>query len=34
MFAGKPYGLVSPWLLAIGFAAYALWRLREAARSL
>lgn len=28
---GKPYGLVSLWLLAIGFAAYALWRLSEAA---
>ncbi|TVZ01898.1 DUF1206 domain-containing protein [Trebonia kvetii] len=31
MLAGKPYGLVSLWLLAIGFAAYALWRLSEAA---
>jgi hypothetical protein len=29
--AGKPYGLVSLWLLGIGFAAYALWRLSEAA---
>jgi len=29
--AGKPYGLVSLWLLAIGFAAYAIWRLSEAA---
>ncbi len=28
--AGKPYGLVSLWLLGIGFAAYALWRLSEA----
>jgi hypothetical protein len=28
--ASKPYGLVSLWLLAIGFAAYALWRLSEA----
>src|SRR5581483_7525978 len=25
------YGLVSLWLLAVGFAAYALWRLSEAA---
>src|SRR3984885_528599 len=31
MLAGKSYGLVSLWLLAIGFAAYALWRLSEAA---
>jgi Domain of Unknown Function (DUF1206) len=31
MLAGKPYGLVSLWLLGIGFAAYALWRLAEAA---
>lgn len=29
--AGKPYGLVSLWLLGIGFAAYALWRFSEAA---
>jgi Domain of Unknown Function (DUF1206) len=29
--ASKPYGLVSLWLLAVGFAAYALWRLSEAA---
>ena len=29
--AGKPYGLASLWLLGIGFAAYALWRLSEAA---
>jgi Domain of Unknown Function (DUF1206) len=28
---GKPYGLISLWLLGIGFAAYALWRLSEAA---
>ncbi len=31
LLAGKPYGLVALWLLAIGFAAYALWRLSEAA---
>jgi hypothetical protein len=31
LLASKPYGVVSPWLLAIGFAAYALWRLSEAA---
>src|SRR6201995_899450 len=31
LLAGKPYGLVALWLLGIGFAAYALWRLREAA---
>jgi len=31
LLAGKPYGVVSLWLLAIGFAAYALWRLSEAA---
>ena len=31
LLAGKPYGLASLWLLAIGFAAYALWRLSEAA---
>ncbi len=31
MLAGKPYGLVSLWLLGIGFAGYALWRLSEAA---
>jgi len=30
MLAGKPYGLVSLWLLGIGLAAYALWRLSEA----
>ena len=31
MLAGTSYGLVSLWLLAVGFAAYALWRLSEAA---
>jgi hypothetical protein len=31
LLAGKPYGMVSLWLLGIGFAAYALWRLSEAA---
>src|SRR6266566_3047899 len=31
LLVGKPYGLVSLWLLGIGFAAYALWRLSEAA---
>jgi hypothetical protein len=31
LLAGKPYGLISLWLLCIGFAAYALWRLGEAA---
>jgi hypothetical protein len=31
MLAGKPYGLVSLWLLGVGFACYALWRLSEAA---
>jgi Domain of Unknown Function (DUF1206) len=31
LLAGKPYGLVSLWLLFIGFAGYALWRLSEAA---
>src|SRR3984957_10140935 len=31
LLAGKPYGLVSLWLLGIGFAAYALWRLSKAA---
>ena len=31
LLAGKPYGTVSLWLLGIGFAAYALWRLSEAA---
>jgi len=28
LLAGKSYGLVSLWLLGIGFAAYALWRLK------
>jgi type IV secretory pathway VirB2 component (pilin) len=31
LLSGKPYGLGSLWLLCIGFAAYALWRLSEAA---
>jgi hypothetical protein len=31
LLAGKPYGVVSLWLLGIGFAAYSLWRLSEAA---
>jgi Domain of Unknown Function (DUF1206) len=31
LLAGKPYGTISLWLLGIGFAAYALWRLSEAA---
>jgi len=31
LLVGKPYGLVSLWLLGIGFAGYALWRLSEAA---
>jgi hypothetical protein len=31
MLAGTPLGLVSLWLLGLGFAAYALWRLSEAA---
>jgi hypothetical protein len=31
LLAGQPYGAVSLWLLGIGFAAYALWRLSEAA---
>ena len=31
LLAGKSYGMVSLWLLGIGFAAYALWRLSEAA---
>ena len=30
LLVGKPYGAVSLWLLGIGFAAYALWRLSEA----
>ena len=31
LLVGKSYGLVSLWLLGIGFAGYALWRLSEAA---
>ena len=31
LLAGKSYGVVTLWLLGIGFAAYALWRLSEAA---
>ncbi|MGH3208978.1 MAG: DUF1206 domain-containing protein [Trebonia sp.] len=31
LLAGKPYGLVSLWLLGTGFAGYALWRFSEAA---
>jgi hypothetical protein len=31
LLAGKSYGLVLLWLLGIGFACYALWRLSEAA---
>jgi hypothetical protein len=31
LLAGQPYGLVSLWLIGIGFAGYALWRLSEAA---
>jgi hypothetical protein len=31
LLAGKPYGDISLWLLGIGFAGYALWRLSEAA---
>jgi len=31
LLAGKPYGRLSLWLLGIGFAGYALWRLSEAA---
>jgi hypothetical protein len=31
LLAGKPYGLISLWLLGLGFAGYALWRLSEAA---
>jgi hypothetical protein len=31
LLAGESYGLVSLWLLGIGFAGYALWRLSEAA---
>ncbi|MGN6795173.1 MAG: DUF1206 domain-containing protein [Streptosporangiaceae bacterium] len=31
LLAGKSYGIVTLWLLGIGFAGYALWRLSEAA---
>jgi hypothetical protein len=31
LLAGKPYGLISLWLLGLGFACYAVWRLSEAA---
>jgi hypothetical protein len=31
LLAGKPYGVVSLWLLGVGFAGYSLWRLSEAA---
>jgi hypothetical protein len=31
LLAGQPYGLVLLWLLGVGFAGYALWRLSEAA---
>jgi hypothetical protein len=31
LLVGKPYGLISLWLLGLGFVAYALWRLSEAA---
>ena len=31
LLAGKSYGLILLWLLAFGFAGYALWRLSEAA---
>jgi hypothetical protein len=31
LLASKPYGMVSLWLLGIGFACYALWRFSEAA---
>lgn len=31
LLVGKPYGLVSLWLLGIGFVAYSLWLLSEAA---
>ena len=31
LLAGKSYGIVLLWLLAVGFAGYALWRLSEAA---
>ena len=31
LLASEPYGLVSLWLLGIGFVGYALWRLSETA---
>jgi hypothetical protein len=31
LLAGQPFGLFALWLLGLGFAAYALWRLSEAA---
>ena len=31
LLAAQPYGMVSLWLLGLGFAGYALWRLSEAA---
>jgi uncharacterized protein DUF1206 len=31
LLAGTPYGLVTLWLLGLGFAGYSLWRLSEAA---
>jgi Domain of Unknown Function (DUF1206) len=31
LLAGKPYGMVSLWLLGIGFVSYAVWRFSEAA---
>jgi hypothetical protein len=31
LLASKPFGLLALWLLGLGFAAYALWRLSEAA---
>jgi hypothetical protein len=31
LLAGKPYGMVSLWLLGVGFVGYALWRFSEAA---
>ena len=31
LLAAQPFGLVALWLLGLGFAAYALWRLSEAA---
>jgi hypothetical protein len=31
LLAGKPYGSISLWILGIGFAGYAIWRLSQAA---